>query len=211
MLSRTRASVFALTETWLDESVKDAEVLVPNFSIVRRDRNRSGGGVALYVRSDVAFNQRPDLSVDGLEAVWIELLIPRTKAILVCSCYRPPSDGSFLDKLEQSLAKVDPRTETFILGDLNIDVGNHLSSLSRSYSTLLNVFGLSQLIKEPTRITPTTSSFIDHVIVSAKERVRDYGVLCVGLSDHLVTFCSRGIKGGNSGLSNVRRIRSLRN
>ena len=121
LLSRTKATVLAVSETWLDSSVKDGEIAIPGFNVVRRDRNRNGGGVALFISDSVAFNQRPDLSVDGLEAIWIELLLPQTKGILVCSVYRPPNDSNFLDKLELSLSKVDPGTELHVLGDLNID------------------------------------------------------------------------------------------
>ena len=39
LLSRTKAAVFAASETWLDSTVKDGEVKVPGFNIVRRDRN----------------------------------------------------------------------------------------------------------------------------------------------------------------------------
>ena len=108
LLSRTRASILAATETWLDSSISDGELDVPGFKILRRDRDRNGGGVALFIRSDIAFNPRPDLSADNLEALWIEILLPKTKGILVGVFYRPPSDGDFLSKLELSLSKTDP-------------------------------------------------------------------------------------------------------
>ena len=96
LVSRTRASIFAATETWLNSLIGDGKVDVPDFKIIRRDRDRTGGGVALFVRKDVTFNPRPDLSVDLLEALWIEILLPRTKGILVGVFYRPPSDAEFL-------------------------------------------------------------------------------------------------------------------
>ena len=179
---------------------------MPGYSVIRQDRNRNGGGVAIYIRNDIAFNPRHDLSVDGLEAVWVELLFPRTKGILVCCCYRPPTDGEFLTKLEQSLSKVDPRSELYIMGDMNIDTSSE-SSLHKSYVSLLDVLGLCQIISEPTRITPTSSSTLDHIIVSMGERVTGSGVVGVGLSDHLVTYCSRGVPTNGSNLSNIRRIR----
>ena len=182
---------------------------MPGYSVIRQDRNRNGGGVAIYIRNDIAFNPRHDLSVDGLEAVWVELLFPRTKGILVCCCYRPPTDGEFLTKLEQSLSKVDPRSELYIMGDMNIDTSSE-SSLHKSYVSLLDVLGLCQIISEPTRITPTSSSTLDHIIVSMGERVTGSGVVGVGLSDHLVTYCSRGVPTNGSNLSNIRRIRCFR-
>ena len=53
------------------------------------DRERSGGGVCMYIRSDLAFNPRPELSTDQLETLWIEIILPKTKPVLVCVCYRP--------------------------------------------------------------------------------------------------------------------------
>ena len=209
LLTRTKTAIFAATETWLDASVSEAEIPVPGYSVIRQDRNRNGGGVAIYIRNDIAFNPRHDLSVDGLEAVWVELLFPRTKGILVCCCYRPPTDGEFLTKLEQSLSKVDPRSELYIMGDMNIDTSSE-SSLHKSYVSLLDVLGLCQIISEPTRITPTSSSTLDHIIVSMGERVTGSGVVGVGLSDHLVTYCSRGVPTNGSNLSNIRRIRCFR-
>ena len=212
LLGRTKASIFAVTETWLDRTVGDGEIHVPGFSVVRQDRNRQGGGVALYIKNDITFNPRPDLAVDGLEATWIELLFPRSKGILVCSCYRPPTDHHFLSKLEQCLARVDPGTELYILGDINIDFTQQSNSLCKSYLDLLNLEGLSQIITEPTRLTPTTATTLDHIIVnvSHKNLVKECGVVDIGFSDHLVTYCSRGLK-NISCVSNVKRIRSFRN
>ena len=210
LLARTKATVFAATETWLNGTVSDAEIQVPGFSVIRKDRNRNGGGVCLYIRNDVAFNPRPDLSVDGMEAVWVEILIPRSKGILVCSCYRPPSDGNFLSKLEVSLSRIDPSSELYILGDLNIDLGNTETFLSKSLLGILNLFGLSQVIVEPTRVTPTSSSILDHIVVSMTDKVRSSGVICVGFSDHLVTYCSRGLTNLSS-IANVRKVRCFRN
>ena len=189
-LSRTKATVFAASETWLDSSVGDGEIQISGFNVIRRDRNRNGGGVALYVKDSVAFNPRPDLAVDGLEASWIELLLPKTRGILVCSVYRPPSDRDFLAKMENSLSKIDAGVEFYVLGDLNIDFSQD-SSLTLSYKELLSDFGCEQVIAEPTRVTPTSSSIIDHIVTNTRDYVGESGVLPVGLSDHFFTFCTR--------------------
>ena len=42
-----------LSETWLDGSLLDAELEVPGFSLYRKDRNRRGGGVMVYVSNDI--------------------------------------------------------------------------------------------------------------------------------------------------------------
>ena len=47
----------ALSETWLDDTVTDLEVCPcdHDLSIVRRDRNRRGGGVAMFLSSQVRY------------------------------------------------------------------------------------------------------------------------------------------------------------
>ena len=53
--------VMGLSETWLDESVDDAEIDMTGFRVYRKDRNRNGGGVAVYVSDDVKSVRRYDL------------------------------------------------------------------------------------------------------------------------------------------------------
>ena len=58
-LSRTKTAVFAASETWLDSTVNDGEIQVPGFNVLRRDRNRNGGGVALFIRDGTASIHAP--------------------------------------------------------------------------------------------------------------------------------------------------------
>ena len=68
--------------------------------------------------------------------------------------FLPPTDGNFITRLEESLAKVEPGTELFILGDLNIDFKNSETSLYKSLTGLLDLNGLSQIIDEPPTLLP---------------------------------------------------------
>ena len=43
-----------ISETWLDDSISDAEIQMSNFEIFRSDRlGRQRGGVALYLRKNL--------------------------------------------------------------------------------------------------------------------------------------------------------------
>ena len=44
------SDIFGVTETWLSEEILDGKMYVPGYSLLRLDRNRHGGGIALYVR-----------------------------------------------------------------------------------------------------------------------------------------------------------------
>ena len=80
--SNVNASILGITESWLDDSVPDSEISIDNFSLLRKDRNRNGGGVALYIKNLFAFNVKSDLMLDNLECVMTEVLLPMTKPIL---------------------------------------------------------------------------------------------------------------------------------
>ncbi|PIK48179.1 hypothetical protein BSL78_14971 [Apostichopus japonicus] len=79
----TQATIIAISETWLDDSVTDTEILLPGYNIIRSDRDRSGGGVCTYIRNNRAYTPQDDLVKDGMESVWIELNLPDSKPIIV--------------------------------------------------------------------------------------------------------------------------------
>jgi hypothetical protein len=52
-----------MNETKLDLTISDQEVCLPGFEIIRRDRKvngHKGGGVCLYVRSNIKYKIRYD-------------------------------------------------------------------------------------------------------------------------------------------------------
>lgn len=82
--------VLGLSETWLDESVMNSEVEIPGFKHFRRDRNRRGGGVMVYVPEQFKVVRRKELEDDAVEALWIEVRMVNM-VVLVCNVYRPPN------------------------------------------------------------------------------------------------------------------------
>ena len=72
-----------------------------------------------------------------------------------------------------------------IVGDLNCDfIKNAANSQTKQLIDLINVFQLTQLIKEPTRITDTTATLLDVAIVSKPDNICRSGVFHIGISDH---------------------------
>ena len=99
----TISAVIGLSETKLDKTIFDSEVSIPNYSLIRKDRNRKGGGVACYIRSDICFNSQNSLS-DEIENISFDLLLPKTKPIAIAIVYKPPTDNRFLDYLSKGLS-----------------------------------------------------------------------------------------------------------
>ena len=90
--------VIGISESHLDSKIPDVDVEFNNYSVFRSDRNRQGGGVALYVRSSLACVRRYDLETPDTEMLWAEIT-SNHKRILVGVCYRSPSQILMIDVL----------------------------------------------------------------------------------------------------------------
>ena len=89
--------ILCINETRLNSLIENRLVEIPGYDIVRRDRNRHGGGVAIYIRNNLVYINRNDIMPDILEAICIEVKKPRMKPLLVCSWYRAPDINSGLN------------------------------------------------------------------------------------------------------------------
>ena len=93
-------TVIAACETWLDETVPDSILFIPNYHIIRRNRNRHGGGLLLYIHDDI-----PSTCLHRhatLELLTVELRL-RQGPLLIVLYYRPPSSAPIFDNLEDAL------------------------------------------------------------------------------------------------------------
>lgn len=191
-----KVGVFCFTKTWLDDSITDAEIELENYLVIRRDRNRKGGGVCIYVRSDIGFNHRTDLKSEQIEAVWLDILLPMSKPILICACYRPPDQTQFYELLEDVCSNCMDlvKSEVIMLGDFNTDFQKSDVSGYKALKNFCRSFSLHQLINEPTHVRSISQTTIDLVLVSDKSRITESGVIQYGLSDHYIIFCTKKIK-----------------
>ena len=83
--------------------------------------------------------------------------------------------------------------------------------LTKNYSQLLKTNGLKQIINIPTRITDTTESLLDHILVNTSNKISQSGVISKGISDHDMIFCTQKHYKDKSGKHNSIKIRSMKN
>ena len=191
--SSSNAAVIGITEIKLDSTVYDSEVAVDGYNIVRNDRNRNGGGVACYIRNNICFNRKACMS-DNIENIFIDLLFPKTKPISVGIIYKPPSQTQFLEQMITEFEALDLNNEIYVLGDFNINllfrgkyvlnkpnetkkIDKDLLPEIKRYKEFCSMYGLSQLIDCPTRITCNTSTLIDHILTNTQENISQLGVI----------------------------------
>ena len=185
-------AIIAFTETWLNDTIVNGDIAVQGYSVYRKDRNRHGGGIAVYVADRLKVTRRSDLEMDDIELIWLELRERATRRALFGAAYRPPnSDGSFMENFSDILFRVRVEDkEITILGDLNCDF---LKSASHT-TLLLDILAennLQQLINKPSRITSGGESLIDVMITSCEARHWETGCEDCCLSDHQMIY---GIK-----------------
>ena len=83
--------ILSINETRLDNTIYSDEVKITGYDLIRKDRKRSGGAVAIYVRRTIPYIDRNDLLTNNAEAICLEKNKPKTKALIISTWYRPPS------------------------------------------------------------------------------------------------------------------------
>jgi hypothetical protein len=214
-LISSKIDILAINETKLDSSVSNYEINIPGFEVARKDRavnGRSGGGVCLYVRNNLNFKVISDFSDERLELITIEISMPSSKPYLVSTWYRPPNSTTELFlAFEHILEKIDQTNlEYYLLGDMNCDMLATNSNLFKHLSDILDIYGLEQLIKEPTRITHNSQTLIDLCITNTPDKIVQSGIIHTGISDHSLAFMCRKTK-HNKENSRIIETRNFKN
>ena len=97
--------LLGVSETKLNNTFPDGQFHVDNYVLNRKDRTSHGGGVALYVRSDIPHRRRHDLEyiidnfTSGLEIIIIEATMRTIERWIYVMGYKPPGikDMTFYD------------------------------------------------------------------------------------------------------------------
>ena len=123
--------------------------------------------------------------------------LQKTK-IAIGALYGPPKIPFLaFEKIFDSLIYVYSRYQhTILLGDFNVNMLQDNSPEVRALNNhIIEPFDLVQLIKSPTRITETSSTLIDLILVSREENVLFSGACdAPGISDHHFTYLAYNIK-----------------
>lgn len=185
--------VIGLSETWLNAGVGDDGIRVEGFNIIRSDRNGRGGGVAFYLKNCFKYSLiNTNNGNAALEQLWISIKTGG-KRLCLGTLYRPPNSNlnECIDELENTLVNIIPEFDFIAFGgDLNVDLSNRNLPGSLSLLNLFNKYGLSQCVKDPTRVTDVTNTLLDLLVCSDSNFVQNVSVINMDdISDHkLVNF-----------------------
>ena len=188
----------------------NAEININGYCIIRNDRNRNGGGV-LHVILEVICVLIPRTFFQILLNMFFSKFSYQRLTLLLSEYFTGLHMKLIFNIFSNELQPIDSKTnEIYLLRDFNINLlqngkfilkENQSYKLKSSSSALVNkykefcqTFSLTEIIKEPTRITCSTSTMLDHILTNSSERVSQKGVIDVGISDHQLIYCTRKIK-----------------
>jgi exonuclease III len=190
ILAKTELDILCINETWLDSSVHDFEIMVNDYNVIRKDRNRNGGGVCLYIKEQLEHKHRPDLELETVECQWVEIPNKHSRPLLLCNVYRPPDANAdyYNDIVNMINVALLEDKYTIITGDLNFNYKIDESLCNNPVKYIEDVFMLTQLVDQYTRVTTDNKSLIDVILSSDKELHLKTGVHCLTLSDHYLCY-----------------------
>ena len=179
-------NVICLSETYLDFSISnhDDNLEIPGYNLFRADHpsKTNQGGVCIYYRNSLPLKI---LNIQYLhECINFEIRIGG-KLCRSVSLYHSPSQSQ--DDFESFVNNFELNTDTatahitIALGDFNAKSnlwfkGNKTTYKGSKSDGITSMFGLQQIIKEPTHINKDSSSCIDLIFTSQPNIVMESGV-----------------------------------
>lgn len=158
--------VICLQEIWKPKGTFNLRGYNNPWLIERRKGN--GGGVGIWVKSSISFeNLESDIIPEHLEYQIIKLKLGNT-LLIVANVYRPPGGHRrhLLDFLDYTCNKYDKQEMAlYIVGDMNI---NMASKDSNALTDKLIELEMEQKVNELTRIGKRKGTLIDHVYSNNK-------------------------------------------
>ena len=193
---RFNFTFLGVTETWLKDSNVDS-YNITDYNVEHNYRlHKGGGGVSLFVKSDIDYYVKTDLTLsnDFLETLFIE--IPKCsyslKNIIIGVIYRPPtSDISVFNEYTDNILKT-VKTEQklcYIMGDFNVNLLNYEKhNKTADFVNMMFSHSMLPIINKPTRVTASSATIIDNIYINDNNPNTFQGLLCTDISDHLPIF-----------------------
>ena len=197
-------NILCLSETWsTDKSFHgNSNLHLLNYDALHLERktNKKGGGVLIFVKSNLAYRVRNDISISDCdrEILSIEIMNKGTKNFIISCCYKPPTGNvkKFNDSLNHIFQCANKEKKGFfVLGDFNTNCLNYdCDNEVRDFYN--NVFqnGAIPLINKPTRVTCTTATLIDNIFTNnVFDTSLKKGIIKSSISDHFPIFVAINI------------------
>lgn len=206
--------IFMITETWLGEHIDNEVVNIAGYNLVREDRSWRGGGVGMYLKTSINFNIVQVSHYEPLEQMWLKITL-NNKVYAFGVFYHPPNTNKndMFEIFEDAVTNILPYCDDLICaGDINLNFLDLDNSYINKFLSILDTYGLSQLINEPTRITANKMSLLDIIVCSNASDISSYRVVYDTniISDHELIECSVSFNKPNN-INKMKTFRDFKN
>ena len=199
IVNETGFDVLGVSETFISDHTPKSIYQIPGYKFINKNRDKKcRGGIGIYVIENLPV-KLISLPIEHVqpEMLFVEVTIGMMKMAIGVIYKSPLIPYSVYASIHENISAITNKYEHFlIMGDMNI---NHLqpdASPCKFFTTYVTEpFALTQVITEPTRITSTSSTLIDLMLISCPENVKVQGVVDTpGISDHCLTFLAYSLK-----------------
>ncbi len=175
-LTYNKPHVITLSETWLNGNIFDNEIHLDNYVLFRKDRGLRGGGLLTYVSSNLTAELiLPNVNPQHFEGLFVKIIFHENKRLIIGNIYKPPpAPAETTECILSTINSLDCNNEKIILGDFNSNWPGHSSQKDRN---LFNSINLTQLINEPTRVGPSSSSLLDWISFPSQQNLTIWGTI----------------------------------
>ena len=192
--------VICLQESWLADNFEYSMFNLRNYSMIKQGKLCSEhGGLIIYVhdRYDISAPLTLIDSVSGWEYLCIEISqkAPYPQKYVIVNVYRPPNEivdkfNIFVNEFDMFLNNLSKMNRsTYICADFNIDLLRiHKKHNYRNFFDTVLSAGFHPKITLPTRITDTSNTLIDNILVNVIDDRHISGIMINKISDHQPIF-----------------------
>ena len=190
-LGPNKVDIVILQETWLTGH-NNHNIKIPGYKYEGRIHpSKKGGGVGILLSTELRYKIRADLLHNGdvMEHLAIEVETKQSN-IIINSIYRPPGcDATCFNREFSSMIQKqsqEKRKEIIYGLDHNMDfLKSDKHNATQDFLDTILKNGLIPTITRPTRVTKSTATLIDNVLLSQKLATNyNSGVVCHDISDH---------------------------
>ena len=116
-----------------------------------------------------------------LESLSIQLKLGNFRPFLITAIYLTDVSLDVFQEFELLVSAIDKENkESIIIGDRTVTCLPLPIAIPSNLKTLLTTYELTQLINEPTRVTTSSKTNIDHIITNRIQYVSDCGAIPCG-------------------------------
>ena len=122
------------------------------YSVLKKDRNKNGGGVSIYYKDELVAYEETELlsSNEMIESVWLNI-VSQSQTWLIGCIYRSPDNNLFFEIFQEIVERIWMKRKILLLvGDLNCDLllkgkSKDQKALGKKLNRILEVHGSKML------------------------------------------------------------------